>query len=957
MRVNWREEEITLLLTYYKRMRSGDMHKSHPLVLEASEAIRGLEINQEYSSKSTKFRNPNGVALKLANFLFLDPNYSGKGMKGCSVLDKKIFNEVFMVRDLDLVVRSFASLIPSLGVKGSGMGQNNIFNGLAQDLNITYAGSNIRDAEDCFMNTSPVISFGLGRFTSVPWIVFTNYEQELMDGIYPVVLFYPEHDQALLCYGISETKKPKITWDQNLVANLKTVKETINSPDKYGESLVHSCYSINELSQNIGIDKLTNNLSELINNFHMEFETKPLTPKQRGNYDDEIYPFAFQNWFSSNMGGVRKPMDHTSGRPMGKEIIEGTVHSLMKEMIDNYVKLPVKTICILVGGPGNGKTDLMEYAVEYFFKSIKYDVKKGRDELKDCFNINNRKATFSNANYNLLLTQDASQRDDSSIDFLESLTNDFIELENSDNGLALICMNRGILESLSSESKDQRSPLNKHEGIIDAIYKYNSIEASIEDHKIWGDNSFDFLLYTWSMDYDTLFVNDKLNESDNSNLIKEIIDKSKCLSKFSTTSELNPINHVKNFISSDIITSNLSLTLRSYEVLNGKRFTYRELFSLIAYLFHFSSDQNHRINEVITEINRVNSDSHIEQFGLLFELYQLTPNYRFFNNFLYAKENLVTKCCKPYNKDKTKIKDFFKFLHVNEKMKFSSIPKFIESNDSSFFDPIYYEDNSFEITDDQGAIVKMKEIIDRVIYNEDCQINKYSNTIPVLDRKLILSLEKIKETYCLNEDYDNLNLTQLNGLETFKTYLNTLIISFIKRAVFFPNHFIRDRELIDDFMNLSKSGNSSNFRSSFEKSILNDSNEVENSLSTAIGQTASQIKNNVSSKSRIYRLNGIKKNSNIMPTSDQIVLKYECDRDGKTYKEYIVLTYKIYRSIKLNEKDIFDACLDKNYQLWKELKKIELTDRDELKNDPQIEIQNMGKIEISKSPLRFELIK
>lgn len=84
MRVNWRETEIKLLLIYYKRMQPGEMHKTHSLVLEASKAIRDLEINKEYSAQPEKFRNPNGVALKLANFLFLDPNYEGKGMKGCS---------------------------------------------------------------------------------------------------------------------------------------------------------------------------------------------------------------------------------------------------------------------------------------------------------------------------------------------------------------------------------------------------------------------------------------------------------------------------------------------------------------------------------------------------------------------------------------------------------------------------------------------------------------------------------------------------------------------------------------------------------------------------------------------------------------------------------------------------------------------------------------------------------
>ena len=129
MRVNWREEEIRLLLTYYKKMNSGDMHKTHPLVLKASKAIRDLDINKEYSSQSEKFRNPNGVALKLANFLFLDPTYEGRGMKGCSALDRKIFNEENMERNLKLVVQSFLELLPQLGEKGAGMGKNNSFNG------------------------------------------------------------------------------------------------------------------------------------------------------------------------------------------------------------------------------------------------------------------------------------------------------------------------------------------------------------------------------------------------------------------------------------------------------------------------------------------------------------------------------------------------------------------------------------------------------------------------------------------------------------------------------------------------------------------------------------------------------------------------------------------------------------------------------------------------------------
>ena len=198
MRVNWREEEIRLLLTYYKRMRSGAMHKAHPKVLEASKAIRGLEINKEYSSQSEKFRNPNGVALKLANFLFLDPNYEGKGMKGCSALDKKIFGEEF-----------------------------------------------------------------------------------------------------------------KIKKNMNL----------------------------------------------------------------------NIYPFKFENWLASNNGSVRRPMDKNSGRPLGNKVIKGKVHALISEMVNEYQSNRGKYICVFIGGPGNGKTDIMEFVAEELVTCVGDDWSAANIEL------------------------------------------------------------------------------------------------------------------------------------------------------------------------------------------------------------------------------------------------------------------------------------------------------------------------------------------------------------------------------------------------------------------------------------------------------------------------------------------------------------------------------------------------------------------------------------------------
>ena len=42
---------------------------------------------------SEKFRNANGIALKLANFLAIDPNHPGVGVSRYSILDLEIFKE------------------------------------------------------------------------------------------------------------------------------------------------------------------------------------------------------------------------------------------------------------------------------------------------------------------------------------------------------------------------------------------------------------------------------------------------------------------------------------------------------------------------------------------------------------------------------------------------------------------------------------------------------------------------------------------------------------------------------------------------------------------------------------------------------------------------------------------------------------------------------------------------
>lgn len=65
-----------------------------PKVTALSETLNKLSLFSIRPDEK-RFRNPNGVSLKLSNFQAIDPDYMGKGMEAYSKLDKKLFDEFY----------------------------------------------------------------------------------------------------------------------------------------------------------------------------------------------------------------------------------------------------------------------------------------------------------------------------------------------------------------------------------------------------------------------------------------------------------------------------------------------------------------------------------------------------------------------------------------------------------------------------------------------------------------------------------------------------------------------------------------------------------------------------------------------------------------------------------------------------------------------------------------------
>lgn len=88
----WHRDEIILALNLYRTLDSKEMNKNNPQVIELSELLNKLPIHEERIANE-KFRNTNGVELKLCNFKAIDPNFKGQGMSRYSKNDEKIFFE------------------------------------------------------------------------------------------------------------------------------------------------------------------------------------------------------------------------------------------------------------------------------------------------------------------------------------------------------------------------------------------------------------------------------------------------------------------------------------------------------------------------------------------------------------------------------------------------------------------------------------------------------------------------------------------------------------------------------------------------------------------------------------------------------------------------------------------------------------------------------------------------
>lgn len=136
-----------------------------------------------------------------------------------------------------------------------------------------------------FQKLSVKVSFGKGNQARVPWIAFLNALDSVQDGIYPVYLYYKEKDLLILAYGVSETNKPKRTWN---VSNAKSISEYFSEnklgvPERYGNSFVFKTY---DTTKPLGQRVVDDDLNKLISIYN---GTQTITSKPNKEFQAQLF--------------------------------------------------------------------------------------------------------------------------------------------------------------------------------------------------------------------------------------------------------------------------------------------------------------------------------------------------------------------------------------------------------------------------------------------------------------------------------------------------------------------------------------------------------------------------------------------------------------------------------------------------------------------------------------------
>lgn len=307
------------------------------------------------------------------------------------------------------------------------------------------------------------------------------------------------------------------------------------------------------------------------------------------------YPAALVDWAGHHSGGVKRLLDKDSGQP-NKKLLRT---SLLARLQGWAERLPAEStsiprIVLLVGGPGNGKTEAIESTIHWLDRSLDC---AGRlvGELSTAFHpsagsavprlvsVDAGSLAKLASSLSVDIVQDASataghEGSAASELLIEELSR---LLDAPPSKAYLCCVNRGVLDDALIHAIDNN--LEKPRAILEAVTR--AVSLAYDAPSCWPLEGFPSIA-VWPMDAESLLVKpDDETSAPAEILLGQATEPEMWPAKGSCPAgEKCPFCTSQATLAKDEHRTALLKILRWYELASSKRWSFRDLFSLTSYL-------------------------------------------------------------------------------------------------------------------------------------------------------------------------------------------------------------------------------------------------------------------------------------------------------------------------------------------------------------------------------------
>jgi hypothetical protein len=481
--------------------------------------------------------------------------------------------------------------------------------------------------------------------------------------------------------------------------------------------------------------------------------------------DQAWYPAGLLDWAGHRKGGVRKPFDSDTGRPLGKQIETKLVQQMnnwLDDLIQNGLNKDTPRFIMLVGGPGNGKSDAIDGCISQFDHKLSARGELIRNFTKaftsDQNSLPPRRVEVSIGDNScgklpkdlqIWLVQDATESGNNNSPEAALLEEVTTVADSSDNIIYICCVNRGILSQVSSLAHKNSTP--DVVDLIEEIVSASSIGINLDP--CWPlPKNHKFAI--WPMDEESLVNTDNGGKSVAHQIFEAALDKQKWPEKC-VADEFCPFCENRRQLSIPNQLDSLIEILANYELISGKKWTFRDLFSMVPHILvgegsEFKAEKDRNMINPCQWAADLLKDSHIKKSEtyVLNTLVSRLYHHRLFSKWpalrskthREAKNKILNKSQldKVVEKDGRHIAyEHFNFLAYRRPAQFSSITSILLSDHFSTLDAGSASGYS-EYKPDLNAVI----CDERFSLSIDDGLSEVHKSLSTLEIKLLKQLAK-----------------------------------------------------------------------------------------------------------------------------------------------------------------------------------------------------------------------